>query len=107
MRCVLGTTGGKPPYDVMASMYFVYILQSLSSGRYYIGFTDHLVRRFHQHQAGASLATKGRGPWWLPYYEIYSTRVEAVRRENELKRKKNAESIQQIIRQATDLYQSG
>ena len=91
----------------MTALYFVYILQSLSSGRYYIGFTDHLIRRFHQHQAGASLATRGRGPWWLPYYEIYPTRIEAVRREQELKRKKNADSIRRIIQQATDLYQSG
>ncbi|MBI2438090.1 MAG: GIY-YIG nuclease family protein [Lentisphaerae bacterium] len=85
--------------------YFVYILQSLSSGQYYIGSTDHLVRRFRQHQTGISLATRGRGPWWLPYYEIYHTRAEAVRRERELKGKKNANSIHRIIQQATGLRQ--
>jgi hypothetical protein len=43
------------------------------------------------------------GPWWLPYYEVYSNRGEAVRREQELKRKKNATSIERIIGQARDL----
>ena len=40
----------------------------------------------------------------MPYYEIYPTRAEAVRREQELKRKKNAASIAKIIQQALELH---
>ena len=78
-------------------MFFVYILQSLSSGRFYVGQCDHLIERFREHQRGGSAATRGRGPWQMPYYEIYATRSEAVRRERQIKAKKSAESIGRII----------
>ena len=78
-------------------MYFVYILQSLSTGRFYVGQCHHLVERFHEHQRGANLATRNRGPWWMPCYEIYCTRAEALQREREIKSKKSAKSIRAII----------
>ena len=81
-------------------MYFVYILQSQSTGHFYIGQCDHLIERFREHQRGASLATRNRGPWWMPYYEAYSTRSDALRRERELKAKKSAVSIRRLIDQA-------
>ncbi|MBU1908458.1 MAG: GIY-YIG nuclease family protein [Verrucomicrobia bacterium] len=67
-----------------STIYFVYILQSQSAGRYYIGSTDHLLRRFQQHRAGYSAATRGRGPWWMPYYEILPFLAAARHREAEL-----------------------
>ena len=79
-------------------MYFVYILESLRTGRFYVGQTDDLITRFRQHQQGLCAATKGYRPWWMPYYEIYATRAEAIRREREIKRKKSAQSIRAIIR---------
>jgi len=81
-------------------MYFVYILQSRTTGQFYIGQCDHLLERFREHQRGASQATRNRGPWWLPYYEIHSTRVDALRRERELKDRKSAVSIRRLINQA-------
>ena len=81
-------------------MYFVYILQSLSTGKYYIGSTNNILRRFHQHQLGYTKSTHNRGPWWMPYYEIHQTRSEAIRRELEFKRKKSIESIRRIISNA-------
>jgi putative endonuclease len=81
-------------------MYFVYILQSRASGRFYVGQCDHLIERFHEHQRGANLATRNRGPWWMPYYEIHSSRSEALQREREIKSKKSADSIRRIIKHA-------
>ena len=81
-------------------MYFVYILQSRTTGRFYIGQCDHLIERFREHQRGASQATRSRGPWWMPYYEIHPTRTDALRRERELKAKKSAVSIRRLIDQA-------
>ncbi|MBM3862259.1 MAG: GIY-YIG nuclease family protein [Verrucomicrobia bacterium] len=78
-------------------MYFVYILQSLSSGRFYVGQCDHLIGRFREHQRGANLATRNRGPWWMPYYEIYPTRTAAIKRERQIKKMKSAVSIGRII----------
>jgi putative endonuclease len=78
-------------------MYFVYILQSLSTDRFYIGQCDHLIERFHKHRCGANLATRNRGPWWMPYYEIHSSRSNALRRERQIKSMKSAKSIGGII----------
>ncbi len=33
----------------------------------------------------------------MPYYETFSTRSEAMKRENEIKRKKSSKSIRAII----------
>ena len=78
-------------------MYFVYVLQSRNTGRFYVGQCDHLVERFHEHQRGANFATRNRGPWWMPYYEIHATRTDALRRERQIKAKKSARSIRAII----------
>jgi putative endonuclease len=78
-------------------MYFVYILQSRNTGRFYVGQCAHLVERFHEHQRGCNLATRNRGPWWMPYYEVHPSRTEAIKREAEIKRKKSVSSIRAII----------
>ena len=78
-------------------MYFVYILQSLSNSRFYVGHCEALIQRFQQHQRGWNKSTKGRSPWSMPYYETYMTRAEAVRRERELKAKKSVESLRRVI----------
>ena len=77
--------------------FFVYILQSTSTGRFYIGQCDHLIERFHEHQADYSKATRHRGPWWMPYYETFSTRGAAMKREARLKRMKNHQRIRTLI----------
>ena len=77
----------------------MYILQSQATGRFYIGHCDHLLERFHEHQSGYSKATRNRGPWWLPYYEIYTTRSAAQTREYELKRKKSSRYLRWLIAQ--------
>ncbi len=66
-------------------MYFVYILQSTTTGKFYVGHCDHLIRRFHEHASGKNKATHHRGPWWMPYYEIHPTRSEAMKREYAIK----------------------
>jgi len=78
-------------------MYFVYILQSLSTGRFYVGQCNHLIERFREHQRGANLATRNRGPWWMPYYETHPTRIDAIKRERQIKNMKSAASIRRII----------
>jgi putative endonuclease len=78
-------------------MCFVYILQSLSSGRFYVGQCDHLIERFQEHQRGANLATRNRGPWWMPYYETYPTRTDAIKRERQIKNMKSSTYIRRLI----------
>ena len=77
--------------------YFVYILQSLKTSRFYVGHCDHLLERFAEHSCGYSKATRGRGPWWMPYYETFGSRPKAQTREYEIKRKKSAKYIRWLI----------
>jgi putative endonuclease len=80
-----------------SAVFFVYILQSLRTGRFYVGQTDNLMVRFNQHRQGDVSSTKGYRPWWMPYYECFSSRADALRREREIKRKKSADSIRRLI----------
>ena len=68
----------------------VYILQSESTGRYYVGQTHDVQERFAYHQANYSKALKNRGPWKLVHLEEFATRREAVRREQYIKRQRSA-----------------
>ena len=78
-------------------MYYLYILQSESSGRFYVGHCENLLVRFHQHRNGYSKSTRGRGPWWMPYWEVHPTRSAAMARERALKAMKSSQGIRRLI----------
>src|SRR5581483_8407673 len=75
----------------------VYILQSESSGRFYIGCAQNPAARLAEHQRGQTFATRGRGPWNLVYQEPFESLAEARRRERQLKSWKSHRSIQELI----------
>jgi putative endonuclease len=81
-------------------MGFVYILQSESTGRFYVGSTDDLERRISEHLRGHSPATRGRGPWKLVYNEELPTLFEARRRELEIKKWKSSRMVKILIAKA-------
>jgi len=70
-------------------MYYVYILYSRSTGRFYTGQTDDVGDRYIRHNQGRSKATKSGAPWLLVHVEGFSTRKEAVAREAQIKSKKS------------------
>ena len=82
-------------------MYFAYILQSETTGRYYIGSTDDVYRRLKQHndpEYRHSKTTKRfKGPWKLVYWEKYQSRSEAMLREKQIKSWKSRKAIQELI----------
>lgn len=82
-------------------MYFTYILQSDSTGRYYIGSTDNLDRRLAQHNDPdykVSKTTKRfKGPWKLVYAGPFQTRAKAMAREKQIKSWKSRKAIQELI----------
>lgn len=65
--------------------YYVYVLLSLKDNRFYIGFTEDLVTRFHEHQAGRVRSTKYRLAVKLIHYEAYIDKSDAKAREVFLK----------------------
>jgi putative endonuclease len=68
--------------------FYLYILKSQATGRYYIGSTSNLKDRIKRHNQNRSKATKNRGHWQLVYTEEFTTRSKAVKREYEIKHKK-------------------
>jgi putative endonuclease len=72
-------------------MFYVYILECADQ-TYYVGCTNDLIKRVHQHNHAKSGAhyTKIRRPVTLKYSEQYSTLGEGRKREAEIKRMKRA-----------------
>ena len=66
-------------------MFFVYIIESVSSKRYYVGQTENLEKRLNSHNLGRNLSTKPYTPWKLKWWKEFSTRSEAVMMERRLK----------------------
>ena len=78
-------------------MAFVYILQSETTGRFYIGSTNDLDRRLSEHARNHTPCTRNRGPWKPVYQESFPNLAEARRRESEIKRWKSARMIRALI----------
>jgi putative endonuclease len=82
-------------------MYFLYILQPETTGRYYIGSTDSLSRRIKQHNdpayGGSKTTKRFKGPWELAYFESFATRSEAMAREKQLKSWKSRRALEDLI----------
>ena len=75
---------------------YVYILRC-GDGSLYTGWTNHLEERVAAHRAGRGAKyTRGRGPVELVYWERFSTREEAMRREYAIKRLSRADKLKLI-----------
>lgn len=68
------------------SIWYVYILSSLSTKRSYVGITLDLDRRLAEHNAGNTASTRPWRPWKIIHTETFATRSEALKRESYLKR---------------------
>lgn len=77
--------------------YYVYILQSLSDGSFYTGYTTDLERRLTEHNSGKSLYTSRKIPWQLVYTEEFISKTEALKREKFLKSQRNWLFYEQLI----------
>lgn len=66
-------------------MFYVYVLESLSSKSWYIGQTTDLRARLTRHNANGNISTAHKGPWRVIYYEAYLVKEDALGREKFLK----------------------
>ena len=79
-------------------MYYVYILQSKKDKSLYIGYTSDLQKRFFEHNAGKSLATKPFRPYSLIFYEAFIDKIDAKNREEYLKSGWGFRSIKKMLK---------
>ncbi len=82
-------------------MYYVYVVESESSNKIYIGSTNNLERRIIEHndirQNKSHFTRKNAGPWIVVYKEKLNDKRSALKRERELKSFRGRESIKNII----------
>ena len=75
----------------------VYILYSATIDKHYVGHTDSIERRIHEHNTGQTRFTSIRGkPWIKVYAEQYETRALAMKREKEIKSKKSRKTLETV-----------
>ena len=81
--------------------FWVYILQSQTTGKLYKGQTADLDKRIERHnldESGSMRYThKQKGPWKLIYSASYPTRAEAMKQERFLKSGQGREWIRDQI----------
>lgn len=76
---------------------YIYILRFKKSGKYYVGSTDNLVRRLHQHSVGNTPSTKLLGEHRLVFSQRVTTLKIARSAEKKIKSWKRREFIEKII----------
>lgn len=74
-------------------MFFVYVLESENSGKYYIGQTNNLESRLDSHNRGYNRYTKPYRPWKLILCKSYTSRSESMKVEKKLKSLKKRELV--------------
>ncbi len=78
-------------------MFYVYILKSETSGRYYIGYSEDPDRRLAEHNSGKVKSTRNFRPWVKIYTEAFPDEVSAIRREREIKSMKSRKYIESLL----------
>ena len=79
------------------SMYYVYVLESLKNGRYYVGVTANLEDRLKRHNARENRSTSPYAPYIIRHTESFPTLKEARKRESDIKNKKSRQFIDKLI----------
>ena len=91
-------------------MYFVYLLTNRKHGTLYLGVTNDLVRRVHEHKNKVARGFSARYDLKkLVWYEAYDDPTNAISREKELKKWRRSWKIRLIEEDNpdwSDLYAS-
>ncbi|MFH1088945.1 MAG: GIY-YIG nuclease family protein [Candidatus Uhrbacteria bacterium] len=66
-------------------MYFVYILKSLVTDKYYFGLTTDIEKRLVFHNKGTVPSTKSSRPWKIVWYGAFEAKTKAESFEKYLK----------------------
>ena len=82
--------------------FYLYILESEVNERFYIGTAADLDDRIKRHNEGRSKSTKFGRPWKMVYTEEFASRSEAMARERQLKRWKNRDRIESLIKRKSN-----
>ena len=79
-------------------MYYVYIIQSKNSDRYYVGYSCNVQRRLEEHNSGKARSTSPNKPWKLVFTRECESKRYARQLELKIKRMKSHTFIERLIR---------
>ncbi|OGG80437.1 hypothetical protein A3A39_02690 [Candidatus Kaiserbacteria bacterium RIFCSPLOWO2_01_FULL_54_13] len=88
-------------------MAFVYILESIKDGTYYVGSAEDVSARLAQHNRGHVQSTKARRPWKLRFAKEYATVAEARRFEGKIKSWKKRAAIENFMNRESSMSKVG
>ena len=66
-------------------MFYAYVIQSEIDKSFYKGHCENLKLRLEQHNAGQTKSIKNKVPFKVVYFEEFSSRPEAIKREKYFK----------------------
>lgn len=78
-------------------MYFVYILRSKKTGKYYVGYTNNLEQRLKYHNSGRTKSLIKHIPLEIIKVEEYTFYEEARKREKQIKSYKGGEAFKRLL----------
>ena len=78
-------------------MFYIYIIKSLKTGKYYIGSSSNVEERLKKHNNGNVKSTKVFTPWEIMHTESFLSRSIAEKRERQLKNWKSRKAIERLI----------
>ena len=86
--------------------YFVYLMASKRSGTLYLGITNDLARRAHEHKSKQNIGFTSRyGVDRLVWYEQFEDVRDAIDREKVLKKWRRAKLIEDVSPEWKDFYE--
>jgi putative endonuclease len=78
-------------------MYYVYILKSLKDHKYYIGSSSDVKKRLDFHNSRLQRSTRNRVPFVLVLYEEFNDKIQALKREKQIKAFKGGVAFKKLI----------
>ena len=85
---------------ILEMSYYVYILKSERTNRFYTGYSKNPQKRLIRHNTHATKSTRTGIPWHLVYMERYDDKFSEIRREVEIKKIKSRQYIEELIRKS-------
>jgi len=77
--------------------YYIYILESLKDGKYYIESTSDLKERVRYHNAVLQRSTKHRIPLRLVYREALPDKSSTLKQEKQIKRYTGGNAFKRLV----------
>ncbi len=84
----------------MLPMFYLYILKSVRTGRFYVGSTEDIDQRLKQHNGelpGLGRSTVADRPWKTVFHATYASRSQAMAAERYVKSMKSRTWVAKLV----------